>query len=112
MIPIFYCGNDRIFEGVFLSAVSVARRTEEALEIRILTMDDSAANPKYLPITKEHVDGLKALINGSQKPPATQNKIFEIISEEADMYYSGAKSLDETVKIIQNRVSTYISEIS
>ncbi len=58
MIPILYCGNDRIFEGVFLSAVSVARRTEEALELRILTMDDSAANPKYLPITKEHVETL------------------------------------------------------
>ena len=72
----------------------------------------NGGNGSLVQITKEHVDGLKALISGSQKPPATQNKIFEIISEEADMYYSGAKSLDETVKIIQNRVSTYISEIS
>ena len=62
--------------------------------------------------SQEHVDGLKALINGAQALPNLENKVFEIINEEAEMYYSDAKSLDETVKIIQDRVSTYIAEIS
>ena len=62
--------------------------------------------------SQEHVDGLKALINGAQALPNLENKVFEIINEEAAMYYSDAKSLDETVKIIQDRISTYIAEIS
>ena len=37
-------------------------------------------------------------------------KVIMMIYEEADIYFSDAKSLDETVKVIQNRVSTYISE--
>ena len=58
----------------------------------------------------EHRQGLKDLIAGAQSMPSLESKIFEIINEEAAMYYSDAKSLDETVKVIQNRVSTYISE--
>ena len=36
--------------------------------------------------------------------------VWSIISEDAEAYFSGAKTLDETVKIIQNRVETYIAE--
>ncbi len=63
-------------------------------------------------IEQEHVDALKELINGAQALPNLENKVFEMINEEAEFYYSGAKSLDETAKIIQDRVSTYISENS
>ncbi len=63
-------------------------------------------------ISKEHTEALHELINGAQASPNMQSKVFEIINEEAELYYSNAKSLDETVKIIQDRVSTYISENS
>ena len=35
-----------------------------------------------------------------------------IISEEAGAYYSGEKTLDEVTRIIQSRVSLYLSENS
>ena len=37
-------------------------------------------------------------------------RIISMINEEAQMYFEDEKSLDETVKIIQDRVSTYMSE--
>ena len=39
-------------------------------------------------------------------------EIMELIREDASAYFAGAKSLDETVKIIQGRVSIYVSEHS
>ena len=37
-------------------------------------------------------------------------KWFEIITDQAGAYFSGDKSLDETVKLIQDRVNLYINE--
>ena len=36
--------------------------------------------------------------------------VNNIIKEEAAQYFAGQKSLDDTVRIIQNRVSTYVAE--
>lgn len=37
--------------------------------------------------------------------------IRKIIAEEVATYFNGQKTLEETSKIIQNRVSTYVNEI-
>ncbi len=58
MIPIIYCGNDKIFEGVFLSAVSVAKRTSSDIEVIVLTMDYTEEKPTYTAITDEHISVL------------------------------------------------------
>lgn len=39
------------------------------------------------------------------------SSIRTIIDEEATAYFNGHKSLDETTKIIQNRVTIYVNEI-
>ena len=62
-------------------------------------------------VTKERTEALEKLIDGAcAYPDAMGIKVIMMIYEEADIYFSDAKSLDETVKIIENRVSTYISE--
>ena len=38
------------------------------------------------------------------------DEIFNLIDEEIQVYYSGGKSIEETAKIIQSRVSIYLSE--
>ncbi len=38
------------------------------------------------------------------------SKIYNIISEEASYYFSGTKTLDETIKIIEDRVSMLVAE--
>ena len=53
---------------------------------------------------------LRELINNLSPLPNGYDFVRAIISEEASMYFAGDKTLDETVKIIQNRVETYVSE--
>ncbi len=38
-------------------------------------------------------------------------KVYEIMEEESGAYFAGQKSADETAKLIQNRVQTYLNEI-
>ena len=37
-------------------------------------------------------------------------KVSGIIREEADMYFEGLKSIDETINVITSRVGVYVSE--
>lgn len=90
MIPILYCGNDRIFEGLFLSATSIARRTGEALEVRVLTMDDSDANPAYRPISEERVASLECAL----KRFHPENRAVRVdLSEKFFEAFGGGKNL-------------------
>ena len=55
---------------------------------------------------------LTELLDGAGKSISRQSKLWAIIEEEAEVYFAGAKTLDETVKIIQSRASAYVSERS
>ena len=61
-------------------------------------------------IDETTIASLKDLINGAGAYPDAVEKIIDMIYEESQMYFEGDKSLDDTVKIIQDRVSTYLSE--
>ncbi len=52
-IPVCYCGNNRIFGGIFMSVLSIAKHTEHPLEILLLTMDVSYKNPTWIPFSEE-----------------------------------------------------------
>ncbi len=52
------------------------------------------------------------LLDGANTSLDDRSTVWSIISEDASAYFAGAKTLDETVKIIQNRVETYIAEQS
>ena len=56
------------------------------------------------------VDEYIALLDGAGTSLDYESDLFAIIKEEAEIYFANAKTLDETVKIIQNRAETYISE--
>lgn len=56
------------------------------------------------------IASLKDLITGAGAYPDAGFRIIGTIYEESQMYFEGDKSLDDTVKIIQDRVSTYLSE--
>ncbi len=60
--------------------------------------------------TEDDLRFLESLINGASKPYPEFQKISSIISEEVGAYISGAKDIDETVRIIQDRASTYLAE--
>ena len=50
MINILFCGNDKVFDGMLTTMLSILKRTEtkEPFTFYIYTMDVSHLNPKYL----------------------------------------------------------------
>lgn len=62
------------------------------------------------PLTKAHVDKYKDLVNYTKKPLQNNSVIRSIILEEAQAYFAGDKNVDETARIIQNRITTYVNE--
>ncbi len=61
-------------------------------------------------ITREKADEIIAYIKSISRTSSTNLTVINIIREEAGPYFAGQKSLDDTVRIIQNRVSTVIAE--
>ena len=61
-------------------------------------------------INEELVADFEQFIADISVPSATEAKVREIISEELDAYYVGAKSAAETAEVIQNRVQLYLNE--
>lgn len=58
----------------------------------------------------EDRDALMAIFEGDVLIAQTDEIMLDIIREDASAYFAGAKSLEETVKIIQSRLSIYVAE--
>lgn len=62
------------------------------------------------PVTEEQIARYKDLINHTTKRYKINYMISDIICEEAMVYFSGDRDVDETAKIIQDRVTKYVNE--
>ncbi len=62
--------------------------------------------------TQQEIDTIKFLIDKAKPACNHDEKIFMMIMEEAQAYFSGQKSAEEVAKIIQSRVDIYVSENS
>ena len=58
----------------------------------------------------EEVREIVAFVKSVDRTSSMNLNVINIIREEAGPYFAGQKALDETVRIIQNRVSTVIAE--
>lgn len=61
--------------------------------------------------TEDYADKFYSMIDGGTTGYAYLSPVMAIIREEASAYRSGAKGIDETIRLIDDRVSTYISEV-
>ena len=60
----------------------------------------------------DYITDLLSVANVSELNSSLGKAIMNIISEEAEVYFAGEKSLAETQELIQNRVSLLVSERS
>jgi len=67
---------------------------------------------KKKPLSQEEVQKIHDYILSIDKEYIYDNKIMEIVIEEASAFYSGQKTAEEVAEIIQNRVNVYINENS
>lgn len=66
----------------------------------------------YRVSTQEEVDMVYELINAARPASGTNQQIMTIITEEAEAFFQGQKTVDEVTPIIQSRVNVYVSENS
>lgn len=50
------------------------------------------------------------LVNSINKIDLCDSAIYDIVLEQAGPYFAGDKTLDETVDLIQRRVTLYVNE--
>ncbi len=50
------------------------------------------------------------LYESTEQITGRNDALLDIVMEQADVYFAGDKSLDETVRLIQNRASLYVNE--
>ena len=84
--------------------------TTETVVSTDIAIEEPVVDPYSIPMTQEQIDQIMALIEGTTQVARSDEKLNAIILEEAGAYFSGQKSLDETVRIIQNRAEIYVSE--
>lgn len=69
---------------------------------------DNGAVPGHF--EEEDRQAILDLINNTTLVFNTDQKILSLIEEDVSAYFAGVKSLEETVNLVQNRVSIYVSE--
>lgn len=67
---------------------------------------------EYHPVTEEEVAKFREVLAVARPVSNTNEKIMEIINEEGEAYFSGQKSVDDVINVIQSRVQIYVSENS
>lgn len=66
---------------------------------------------QYHALTQDEVDEILSLVKEAIPAFSVQDDdVIKIISEEANLYYSGQKSAEDVVSVIQNRVQNFVSE--
>ncbi len=78
---------------------------ESALSIRAESYEEN------YPGAGQRAEALMDYIDAVETISYREHALFDIIAEEAEALFAGSKSAEETAKIIQNRVSTYLAEM-
>lgn len=78
MIDLLYCGNDKVFDGVLTSALSVVRRLERPrpLTVHIFTMELTRVSPDYLPMTEADAGAIETALR--RHNPETAVKLYDV----------------------------------
>ena len=66
-----------------------------------------------LPAKKDgssYLDEYVEFIRNAVPSPVHSDELFDIVMEEADSYFLSDKNLDETIRVIQQRVQLYLDE--
>ena len=93
MINILYCGNDKVFDGILTSSLSILRRSDlrEPINIFVFTMDVSHIKPDYLPVSDSQIEFLDRVVK-SYSPESSVHK-FDV-TEHYMREFSGCPNED------------------
>lgn len=101
--------EEKIAEAIDIEYEMDQSETQKPMVKQRILFEGEDPIPIYC-ITQEQAEQLLALIESAVIGSSTDRKIYHIFFEEAEYYFNGTKSLDETVDVIQARVSMYVNE--
>lgn len=85
MISLLYCGNNKIFKGLLISVVSIAKNTKEPLDVHIMTMDLQNKNPSFIPLSKNSAEYIETIIKReNSKSRVTLHDATELFLSEME----------------------------
>ena len=71
---------------------------------------NSAVPLKLHAVTEDEFSRLENFFNSIEKIDLCDSAIYDIVWDQAGPYFAGDKTLDETVELIQRRVTLYVNE--
>lgn len=71
MINLMLCGNNKVFDGMLISLISISKHTDEAINVYLLTMDLTDIDKAFKPITKKDCQ----IIENKIKERNTESKV-------------------------------------
>lgn len=72
---------------------------------------NNMASTEGMHVQEEQVARFWECLNSAEPAPYRTEHILEIIKEEAELYFTGDKSIEEISGIIENRVKLYLAEL-
>lgn len=114
-------GND-VFSslvGIPVRRDAFEKKLEYAMAEESYTLEDGTEiepHFEYGALTAEEAEQIRSIVSRigmvRARYDSVSEKIVEIVSEEAEAYYAGDKTAEETAGIIKNRVKIFVSENS
>lgn len=103
-----------VFE-IFMENQTITEETTDKYGNKIYPIEggmsyDGSTTFEMKPLTEEEVQTFRDYVASAAGRAEYDQSISDIVSEEAEAYFSGDKTVDEVADIIQNRVTTYINE--
>lgn len=101
-------------DAVKCEALQATKKTKDKYGNKISPKDDTFGLGNLVieekPYTDYDISTYTKAVENASGLWSSDYKVEDIIVEEAEAYFAGDKTVDEVVKIIENRVNTYINE--
>ena len=75
-ISVCYSGNKRIFPGLLLSVLSLAKFTERPLHVYVLSMDMHELDPSFVPFSGNQINILDGVLK--EKNPESRAELIDV----------------------------------
>ena len=83
MINIMFCGNDKVFDGMIITLLSIVKHCKKELNIYVLTMNLQELNKQYRPLTNNQIIILEKIIkNANNKSKISLIDVTETFKKE------------------------------
>jgi len=100
--------EDPMMQHDFLNLCANRKKMEEKIEMA-LAGQGGVGNGEP-DVTKEDIEALNALLDGLEPMPDDNDPLYKIVFAETKPYFSGDKTLDEVIDVIQSRATLYLQE--